>query len=278
MRQVWAGAGVPSARSVLATDETTAHRAAADLGYPVVVKPRDLAGGAGVSLARNPAELARAYAAAAGAAGVLVEEYLDGPQISVESVLVRGGRIHPVAVGTRHTGPASGFATTRRLISGAHQAEQLAPVRRVVEAAHAALGLCEGVTHTEVRLTGRGPRLVGLNARLGDDLISRLVPLATGVDLGAAAVDAALGEQPRPLPTRRRSAGVVFRHPDPAGAARPADLPLPDGVETLWTAPDGRSGHAVVVADDDATCQDRLDQAYAALIPMPAHAPALAAA
>lgn len=280
MRQVWAAAGVPSARSVLVTEETQACQAAAGIGYPVVVKPRVGAGGAGVSLARDPAELARAYAAAAAVghrehalAGVLVEEYLDGPQFSVEAVLVRSGRFHPVAVGTRRTG-LPGFAAASRLVSGAHQVEQLASVRRAVEAAHAALGLCEGATHAEVRLTERGPRMVGLNARLGGDLISRLVPLATGIDLGAAAVDAALGDQPRLTHTRRRSAGIVFRYPDTAGEAPRPGLPLPDGVEAVWTAPEaagtgGRLGHAIVVADCDATCQDRLDQAYAALTPAP---------
>ncbi|MFV2019284.1 ATP-grasp domain-containing protein [Micromonospora sp. LOL_023] len=274
MRQVWAAAGVPSARSFLVTDEAQACRAAADLGYPVVVKPRALVGGAGVRLAREPAELARAYATAARADGALVEEYLNGPQISVESVLVRGGRLHIVAVGNRRAGTPPGLATASRLIP-VTQAEQLAPVRRAVDAAHAALGLCEGVTHAEVRLTARGPRLVGLNAQLGGDLIPRLVALATGVNLAAAAVDAALGEQPRLLHTRRRSAGIVFRYSDAASEALPANppLPLPDGVELLWTTPDaratgpgGRLGHAVVVADDDATCQDRLEKAYAALL------------
>ncbi|MCZ7418655.1 ATP-grasp domain-containing protein [Verrucosispora sp. WMMA2121] len=96
LRQAWAAAGVPSAQSVLVTDEVQALRAAAELGYPVVVKPRSGTGGTGVRLVRSPADLARAYAGAAGADGALVQEYLDGPQISVESVLVQQ---RPVARG-----------------------------------------------------------------------------------------------------------------------------------------------------------------------------------
>lgn len=264
--------GVPSAQSIPVTDEVQAQRAAAELGYPVVVKPRSESGGVGVRLARDPAELDAAYAAAAGVSGVLVEEYLDGPQISVESVLVRGGRMQVVAAGSRQPGP--GLATAGRLITVPEQAEHLRPVQRAVDAAHAALGLCEGVTHTEVRLTAAGPRLVGLNARIGGDLISQLVPLATGVDLVTAAVDTALGRQPQLRHTRRRTAGIVFRYDDipPSGpSARP-----PDGVVSLWTVPDvsatrsaGRPGHAIVVAEDQATCRDRMEKAYAALLPAP---------
>ncbi|TDC42382.1 ATP-grasp domain-containing protein [Micromonospora sp. KC213] len=276
LHQVWAAAGVPSAQSLLVTDEAQAHRAAVELGYPVVVKPRSKTGGTGVRLVRSPADLARAYAGAAGVDGALVEQYLDGPQISVESVLVRSGRLHVVAAGNRYPGPEPGLATASRLVSVPQQAEHLAPVRRAIDAAHAALGLCEGVTHTEVRLTADGPRLVGLNARLGGDLISRLVLLATGVDLVAAAVDTALGRQPRLRHTRQRTAGIVFRYGDAVGATLPASPPaqLPDGVESLWTAPDasadrfgGRLGHAIVVAEDHATCQDQLEKAYAALLP-----------
>ncbi|WBB92357.1 ATP-grasp domain-containing protein [Verrucosispora sp. WMMC514] len=276
LRQAWAAAGVPSAQSVLVTDEVQALRAAAELGYPVVVKPRSGTGGTGVRLVRSPADLARAYAGAAGADGALVQEYLDGPQISVESVLVHSGRLQVVAAGSRHAGPGPGLATASRLISVPQQAEHLASVRRAVDAAHAALGLCEGVTHTEVRLTADGPRLIGLNARLGGDLISRLVPLATGVDLVAAAVDTALGRQPRLRHMRRRTAGIIFRYGDTVEDTVPTSRParLPDGVESLWTAPEaptarfgGRIGHAIVVADDYTTCQVQLEKAYAALLP-----------
>jgi biotin carboxylase len=252
MRQVWAAAGVPSARSELVGDSARAQRAAAEIGYPVVVKPRALAAGVGVTLARDPAELVRAYVVAAGAgldrlgdgfAGVLVEEYLDGPEVSVESVLTRGGRVHPVAVTRRRTGLPPGFAALGHLVSGAGQPEQLVEVRRTVEAAHAALGLCEGVTHAKVRLTARGPRLVELAARLAGNLVPRLVQLSTGVDLGRAAATVALGEAPVLRPTVRRSAGIVFGHPD-------------------------RLGHAVAVGPDDATCQAALDRAYAAMTPV----------
>ncbi|GAA4598140.1 biotin carboxylase [Actinoplanes octamycinicus] len=301
MRQVWAAAGVPSARSILVTDEAQAGRAAAEIGYPVVVKPRALAASVGVTLARSPAELRRAYAVAAGAGldrfenavpGVLVEEYLDGPEISVESVVVRGGRVRPVAVTEKRTGLPPGFEELGHLVSGARRAEQLASVRRVVEAAHDALGLCEGTTHAELRLTDRGPRLVELAARLGGDLIPRLVGLATGIDLGAAAAAAALGEDPLLTATRRDSAGIVFRYPDRAGeVARLDPVPvLPGVVEAAWTAPVGtrvalppdgfigRLGYAIAVAGDDATCRERLDRAHAALVPVLAGQPELAGA
>ncbi|WP_255249341.1 hypothetical protein [Streptomyces albidoflavus] len=86
-------------------------------------------------------------------------------------------------------------------------------VHAQVTAAHTALGVEAGVTHAEVRLTSRGPRLVELNGRLGGDLIPYAGQLATGVDLVRAAPAVALRERPDLTPTRALTTEVRFLYP-----------------------------------------------------------------
>jgi biotin carboxylase len=70
-----------------------------------------------------------------------------------------------------------------------------------------------GVTHAEIRLTRKGPRLVELNGRLGGDLIPFNSAMATGIDLVAAAAELALGRRPALTATRSFAAEVRFVYP-----------------------------------------------------------------
>ena len=104
-RQALAAAGVPQATSVAVADLDEAVAAAARIGYPVVLKPRNLAASFGVSRADDEPGLLAAYERARGVSlpeaperfeqDVLVEEFLDGPEISVDAVL-RDGRVEPL--------------------------------------------------------------------------------------------------------------------------------------------------------------------------------------
>lgn len=103
-------------------------------------------------------------------------------------------------------------------------------VLSVVTEAHAALGIRTGLTHTELRLTPTGPRVVEVNGRLGGDFIPLLGALATGVDLVAAACDIALGRTPDLTPTRDRCAEVTFVYPPHDGQVRSLDLSAAEAV------------------------------------------------
>ncbi|MGW2542512.1 ATP-binding protein [Kitasatospora sp. NPDC001574] len=214
-RAAFAATGVPSASSVRADTLDQAHAAAADIGYPVVLKPAAAAGSIGVSLATTPDDLPTAFDLAAKAAdeaerttgrcGVLVEEYLDGPEISVECVTARGVTT-PVAVTRKRLGPPPYFEETGHSVeAGDPLLSLVGPV--AVQALHA-VGYANGISHVEMRLTGSGPRLIEVNGRLGGDLIPHLVREATGIDLPLAAADIALGLRPDITPTRRRAAAV----------------------------------------------------------------------
>ena len=70
-------------------------------------------------------------------------------------------------------------------------------IKEVVIAANKAIGIRNGPSHTEVKVTRDGPRIVELGARLGGDCITtHLVPLSTGVDMVECSIKIALGEKP----------------------------------------------------------------------------------
>ncbi|WP_369217951.1 ATP-grasp domain-containing protein, partial [Streptomyces flavofungini] len=295
-RQVLAAAGVPSAGFRHVHDRDEAIEAARDLGLPVVVKPRGLAGSIGVTLATGPEEVGRAYQQATTSsfpgidrlAGAIVEEYLTGPEISVDCA-VDNGRVRIVNVARKRLGFAPHFEEVGHLVAPWRDEPWAYEVEFVVTAAHAALGLRTGITHSELRLTPSGPRVVEVNGRLGGDFIPLLGRLATGIDQVAAAADLALGRTPDLTPPHERCAEVRFLYPAHDAVVRELDLTaaaaVPGIVETVDLAPPGtelrlpprgivpRLAALVAVGDTPGQCATALDRAEAALrhrlVPLP---------
>jgi biotin carboxylase len=283
-RELLDDAGLPAVRYGLAHSADEAERLAASLGLPVVVKPRALAGSVGVALARDPEAVRGAFELAAGAAfgtlptghGVLVEEFLEGPEISVDSV-VRGRDVACVHVARKRLGFAPHFEEVGHLVDDWTGEPWADEVRALVTAAHHALGVELGVTHAEIRLTTAGPRLVELNGRLGGDLIPLAGRLSTGIDLVVAAAELALGRAPELTPLHRRACEVRFAYPPHDGTVRAlalADAAAVAGIEhagalaepgTVLLLPPRqaipRLAVLMAVGEDEAACARILDQA-----------------
>lgn len=198
---------------------------------PVVVKPTALSGSRAVRLVRDRAGLDRwaALAASYGYTGpVLVEEYLDGPEYSVETISVDGVH-HVVGVTRKRLGPPPLFVESGHR-HPAPPGPAAAAMGRLTRRMLALTGYRTGPAHTEIRFTRAGPRIVESQARLGGDRIPQLVQHATGVDLERA-VFAALAGRPPAAPTRHGVAAVHY-----------FDLPIGevtslDGVEAARALP-----------------------------------------
>jgi biotin carboxylase len=221
-RTALAAAGVPQPASRAVTSVDDALRAADAIGYPVVVKPRALGASLGVTGVRGPEDVLAAYELARGVtedgvpyheAGVLVEEWLDGPEISVDCVCV-GGRVTPLFAARKISGFPPYFEEVGHWVDGADPLQNDPTLATVLRAAHEALGFTDGCTHTELRLMPDGPKIIEVNCRLGGDLIPYLGLLATGIDPGRAAVEVACGRQPAVTAERSRVAAVRFLYPD----------------------------------------------------------------
>lgn len=286
-RRLLAEHGVPSARCVQVADESAAIDQARLIGYPVIVKPLGLGGTAGVWRADSDAEAGKAYWYATGETGlglrpygvpgVLVEEYLDGEDISAETVVLNSD-VTIVAITRTQRGPEGTLQATGHSVDASDPLLDDDAVTGVVTAAVRALGIERGVLHIELRLTEHGPALMEVSARPGGDLIELLVQHATGIDLVAAAADLATGTVPDLTPRHRRAAGVRFLYPASAGRVCPpyvaAEFREHPWLERLvWTrhfgervsAPphasvEDRLGHWVVTGETLDDCRRRLGE------------------
>lgn len=237
-RTLFARHRVPSAKAMTAHTLLEAALAAETIGYPVVLKPAAYAASIGVSRAGRAEQLPGAFDFARSGAdrsresrAVLVEEYLHGPEISVECVTHRG-TTSTVAVTRKTLGPAPYFEEIAHSVDA--NDPLLSQVGPVAASAVRALGLTDGIQHVEMRLTGDGPRLIEVNARIAGDLIGQLVHLATGVDLSRAAADIACGTAPDLTRTRRTAAGIRFLYPEVSGTLSARHLTDGFAAHTPW--------------------------------------------
>ncbi|WP_255949514.1 ATP-grasp domain-containing protein [Streptomyces odontomachi] len=208
-----AGVRVPRFRAVdvsRAPDDLAADvdAATAHVGLPCVVKPVDLAGSVLVRKAATVAEVRDAVAriAECGIADLdrgprplaLIEEYVQGPEYSLEGYLTADG---PSIAGVtrKRLGPEPHFVETGHLVTAAGTGGPDADLVAYVTEAVRVLGLDTGVFHAEVRRGPHGPVLMEVGARLPGDQICTLLQLAIGLDLPAAFVTCMLGRPPRPL-------------------------------------------------------------------------------
>lgn len=284
-RTLFARHGVPSAASRTARSLLEAGLATMTIGYPAVFKPAAFAGSIGVIRVDRPEELPSAFEfASAGASqsrestAVLVEEYLDGPEISVECV-THHGVTTAVAVTRKSLGPAPYFNETGHTVDA--RDPLLALVAPVASAAIRALGITDGIQHVEMRLADGRPRLIEVNARIGGDMIGHLVRIATGIDLPKAAADLACGRTPDPTPTRCGAAGIRMLYPTASGTLTERKINQPFAAHTPWLQqvqwtrqvgdplllpPDGdlftaRAGFYIVTGRDTTEVNERLGTA-----------------
>ena len=160
---------------------------------PCVVKAADRQGQRGLTLVRERRELAAALATAAEESrtgSVLVEELVDGPEVTVNAISI-DGRFVPLTVTDRLTAdsPAFGVALAHTWPS-VHDVESAA---RAAASAAEALGISNGPTYTQIRIEPDGPRVIELAARLGGGHDAELCEAALGVDLNGLAIRCALG-------------------------------------------------------------------------------------
>jgi biotin carboxylase len=266
-----AGVPQPASRPVASAGDAVA--AADAIGYPVVVKARGLAGSLGVLRADTAEQVTEAFTAAAGAswpgvpryeADVLVEELLTGPEISVDAV-VDHGVCHPLVIARKQTGFEPFFEETGHTVDADDPLFDDAALLDQLDRVHQGIGFTHGATHTEFKLTPRGPRLVEINARLGGDFIPRLGILA-GTDPVVAAAQVAVGRPPAARRPLRRTAAIRFLYPahdcEVTATTVHPDRFGPTVHEALGTAGPGtrlalpprgylaRYGHVIAVGDD----------------------------
>lgn len=200
MRRVLAAAGVERVRSHTVDNAEELARWVAENPGTWIVKPLDGSGSAGVGVLSDPQDAVERYercvgsthTGRVGAARVLVEEFLTGREISVESFSEQGEHV-VVAVTRKFIDPAA-FVELGHVIPAELDADTTEAVRRHTARVLSALGVRDGPCHTELVLTSDGPRTIETHLRLAGDEIPYLAKDATGVDLVGLVVAQTLGE------------------------------------------------------------------------------------
>lgn len=179
---------------------------------PAVAKPARLDGSRGVRLILAPADIECWAATVTGDYGytgpVLVEEFLIGPEMSVETLSVDGTHT-VVGVTQKEAGPPT-FVERGHVFPAALPAPLYRAVADLTVALLTAAGYRFGPCHTEIILTRSGPRIVESQTRFGGDRITRLIEVATGFDMEAALFAALAGEPVGPVPPNARLGVVSF--------------------------------------------------------------------
>ena len=190
-------AGVPTARAMICTTLGEALSAVAEFGAPVVIKASGLAAGKGVVVCRDIAEAHTAVKAmlsdgAFGAAGttILVEEFMDGEELSV-FVITDGTRAIPLIPAQDHKrlldgdlGPNTGGMGAYAPVSiHTMPGRPLMPdiMRRIIKPVLVALDEAghpfTGLLYAGLMLTSSGPKVVEFNCRFGDPESQAILPV-----------------------------------------------------------------------------------------------------
>ncbi|GAA3393179.1 phosphoribosylamine--glycine ligase [Streptomyces roseoviridis] len=204
-KDVMAGAGVPTARSYVCTTPEEIDEALDAFGAPYVVKDDGLAAGKGVVVTED-IEQARAHALACDR--VVIEEYLDGPEVSLFAI-TDGTTVVPLQPAQDFKRALDGDQGPNTGGMGAYSPLPWADPKLVDEVMATVLQPTvdelrrrgtpfSGLLYAGLAITGRGVRVIEFNARFGDPetqvVLARLRTPLAGVLLHAA--NGTLADQP----------------------------------------------------------------------------------
>ena len=209
MKQRFMEGGVPCAKGRLVKRVSEVE----DFEYPVIIKPRDNSGSRGVKLCRTKEELETSMSEAFEVSKldtVLVEEFIEGPEYSIE--------------GLHHDGKSEVIQFTEKKTTLFPYNVELGHIQPAKISDESKLQICEIVSrigkvlkfencpsHTELKINERGIFVIETSPRLGGDYItSILTPLSSGVNVEDELLKIALGQSIYPQPESMQYSGVHF--------------------------------------------------------------------
>ncbi|GAA2268621.1 hypothetical protein GCM10010415_37980 [Streptomyces atrovirens] len=229
MRRRLAERGLPVPEHGLVDDRASLAAFGERAGYPFIVKPVSTTAGFGLLRADGPRDLdavwARIERMRGGRTdrgstmftvdGFLMESYIDGPEFSVESLSFAGRHV-VVAVTEKLTDDAH-FAELGHVVPARLSDTDRNRLTTAVQDFLTAMDVTDGPSHTEIRLSARGPMVIESHNRVGGGHISELVQAAYGIDLIAYGAAWPLGlTEPLAAPPEPTAAAVtrfVLREP-----------------------------------------------------------------
>lgn len=236
------GLPTPKAQRVRSLDELFA--AAADIGFPAVVKPEFGASAIGCVRIDDFESLSGVYQLVRAVvtpeqddifragSDLLLEQYLDGVEFDVDLVLQDGECVFSSVSQNWPTAEPS-FQETGLHLPPDHSRRAVRGLVELSVRMVQAFGFRCGVLHVEGKCTSHGPRVIEVNARMGGGRIHQMVEAVWGVDLIEAQLRSCLGLPQALKPSRKPRCAVVN-----AIVHAPATGRL-DGLSFAHVAPEG---------------------------------------
>ena len=280
MREAFEKYGAPSPKSILTKGEEDAWDTFCnEFNTNAILKPSRNSGSRGIAKVEkgiSKEEFVKLYSRALDESRdhqVLIEQFIEGPEFSVE-VIVWKGEPNVLAVTDKKTTEAPYF------VELGHNQPSLFPEdiqKKLKEGAIAgckALGLTNCAAHCELKVQNGEAYLMEIGARMGGDFIStELTHLSSGIDMVAATIDTVLGIEPNLQPVEdKHSVAIRYFTPEPGkvvsiGNTEAFNCPdvydaeiyvkPGDEVHEVKSSLD-RSGHVIVTAD---TAKDAINLA-----------------
>lgn len=212
MRNAFMAAGIPCPQYRMVTSVEEAKDI--NLSYPLIVKPSDRSGSLGVTKVLCEEELNLAIEKAIGVSfkkQAMVEEFIDGREISVEFISYKG-KHYPLQITDKVTTEAPHFVELEHHQPAEFSTDELENIYSITKNALNALGLTNGASHSEYKITKDGRiAVMEIGGRMGGDFIgSDLVRLSTGYDFLKGVIEVALGLFEEPMKTLSKHSGVYF--------------------------------------------------------------------
>lgn len=235
MREAFEKYGAPSPKSILTKDEEDAWCVFCDeFDTNAILKPSRNSGSRGIAKVEKgiaKEEFVNLYRRALDESRdhqVLIEQFIEGPEFSVE-VIVWQGEPHVLAVTDKKTTEAPYFVELGHNQPSIYPVEIQQKLKDGAIAGCKALGLTNCAAHCELKIQNGEAYLMEIGARMGGDFIStELTHLSTGIDMVAATIDVVLGIEPD-LSPKTKGQGVCIRYFTP----KPGMLKAVEGKENL---------------------------------------------
>jgi carbamoylphosphate synthase large subunit len=221
MKEVLREGGVPCARSTAASSAAEVRAFAEEVGYPIIIKPRDGAGASGATRVDSDGELEDALKQFGGSRSLAIEEFIEGHEGFYDTLTIRGEIVHDFvthyypnvleAMRTRWISPQ--FITTNQVDTAPAYKQLKVLGAKVVQL----LGIETSATHQEWFYGPKGLKFSEIGCRPPGVRAWDLYNVGNDMDLYREWANAIVHGRPGQRASRRLSAGIIALRPDRDG-------------------------------------------------------------
>lgn len=184
-----------------------------ELQYPIIIKPKNATSSQGVfkiDSSKQIGKYAKITSSFSKNGEIIAEKFLEGPEYSVESVTYHG-ETKIIQYTEKFLTPFPNTVEMGHLQPADLSDNQKKSIEKIVESAIKAIKIDNSATHTEIKMTKEGPKVLEISPRGGGDFISSYLTMAsTGINMDEAIINVALNNKPDLLPKKNQFSYIRY--------------------------------------------------------------------